>query len=363
MANINTNNVATFNKQLLAAQNVAKTFCDSGLGRFGDVLTDDEAYYVFGRDLFKQQPNGRFAKVDDDESLLAHCLSFEMAGTDITNKAEQASKKMAESNTKRAAFESLMARMEAKAEGRSMMEAERQSSDLAQKALVRACEAEDDVKQLAGFALMAKVNGRVVRFSMRLASKLRREQELASKGIDGFNDLMTSLKADGDALEALDAFGVAREETPEVSLEKWLTVRNLLALHGYKPLPLRDTFDSMLTSEQGKQKADDKTLKAIVNVSGISEETVKDLLSKSTARNLTRTAETIQAAIQIVIRHLPKADISSGSSPYDVDAPQDFAELYQDALDSAKKSALRIARDPISALAQLAALRAEEDWT
>ena len=268
-----------------------------------------------------------------------------------------------EISTKAAALDSLMARMEAMAEGRSMMEAERQSRDLAQKALVRACEAEDDVKQLTGFALMAKVNGRVVRFSMRLASKLRQEQELATKGVDGLNDLMTSLQAEADELEALEAFGLEQEEAPEVSLGKWLTVRNLLAQHGYKPQPLKDTFTSMLTSEQGKQQADDTTLKTMASVSGLPEATVKSLLAQSATRNLQRTAETIRLAMQVVARHLPSAEIGSDTSPYDVDAPQDFAELYQGAIDSAKKSALRIARDPISALAQLATLRAEEDWT
>lgn len=346
MANITTSNTSTFAKQLLAAQNVAKAYCDSGIGRFGDVLTDDAHYYVFGRDLFKQLPNGRFSKTEGDESMLAHCLSFEMAGTGIVDSAAR------DQGLDRAAH----------TPGRGLLDAEQPSSK-SQIALERACVADDEVKGLTGFSLMAKVNGRVVRYSMRLASKLRQEQELATKGVDGLNDLMTSLAAEAAEMESRDNFAMERSEDPEEALVLWLSIRNLLGQSGYKAQPLSDTFTSMLTNEQQKQTADPTTLANMAKVSGLGEETVRSLLAQSGTRNLQRTAETIRLAMQQVSRVMPQAQISPDADHTCLEAPFDFAELYQGAIDSAKKSALRIARDPISALAQLATLRAEEDWT
>lgn len=266
-----------------------------------------------------------------------------------------------EINTENAAFDAMIDRM-ANGTGRGVLDAE-QPSTKAQLALERACVADSEMKQLTGFALMAKVNGRVVRYSMRLASKLRAEQEAATNGIDGWNDLMTSLQAEADELSALEAHGLERSEDPEEMLVLWLCIRNLLGQSGYKAQPLSDTFLSMLNNEQQKQTADPATLENMAKVSGLPEETVCTLLAQAGTRNIQRTAETIRLAMQQVSRVMPQAELEPDADHTCIEAPADFAELYQGALDSAKKSALRIARDPVSALAQLAMIRAEENWT
>jgi hypothetical protein len=220
-------------------------------------------------------------------------------------------------------------------------------------------EMDSNVKELVGFSLMGKVNGKIARYSMRLAGK----QQRAGATIDAANDIMAEFDAAIANREFLSNSGVATEDDREL-LEQWIDVKEWLVSVGFQPAPIVEMFRFMLnqTASQATAKhlVTDDQVQTMAKLSGMKPEAVRAAKAASVAREIARSKDTVMQALDLV------EDVYAGRRP-DGEPPEELPaeldEMLLAAIQSGKRSAVKIANSTEEALGSLALLRAAEDWT
>jgi hypothetical protein len=222
-------------------------------------------------------------------------------------------------------------------------------------------------KDLIGFSLMGKINGRIAATAMRMANRAQRQ----GNGIDALNDALSEFDAEMTNRAFLNSTGVETPSDAE-ALEAWVRTKEWLIAEGFKPSPLVETFRYMLERAGTRHASTDEQLEMMAKLSGMSVEAIKASQATSTAREVARTKATVIAAIDLVEEvytriaddidgmQMTESGLMVRGTPWT--PPEEFKEILLAAIQSGKRSAIKIANSTEEALGSLALLRAAEDW-
>jgi hypothetical protein len=213
---------------------------------------------------------------------------------------------------------------------------------------------DEGTRDLMAFPLMGKVNGRIASVAMRMAGEQLRARPMGD--IDAHNDMMAEFDAAAAGRAFLGTAGVDQGLSDQERLTKWIETKEWLVEQGFKPSALVETFRFMLTGSTEKHTSTDEQLEMMAKLSGMPVEAVRKAELSRKQREVGRTKETVIAAMQLV------DDAYESRGMFD-EPPKEFAELVQAAIQSAKRSAIKIANSTEEALGSLALLRVAEDWT
>lgn len=213
-------------------------------------------------------------------------------------------------------------------------------------------EMSDDEFNLVAFSLFGKINGRRVRYAMRIAGKeLRSANASASAethGIDTFNDDLAAL-SDYETNRAND-HGIAPPREDMEELRSYNAVYEIADERGFRAGSIIEMFKNILENAATGDQTSDEDLKVEAEMSGVSVDAIIKSRKANSQRNYQSTKETILRAVQVVDE--------VGTSE---EAPSDFHELVMESIASAKKSAVKIAKDHNEAISNLVVLKAMED--
>lgn len=216
----------------------------------------------------------------------------------------------------------------------------------------------DEIKDLISYSLMAKVNGRIVRHSMRAAAaELKLPNDLES-----LNDALAELDAAAQTAAWFDEAGIDHNETTDLDLlDHWLRTSVWLEARGFKALPLLESFKFIMKSSAEKRVASPLEVEQMARLSGMTAEQIMKANKVATDREVQRTKNTVLKALELVgrtdrndLKHLADED-----SYFEL--PEDFNELLLGAIASGKKQAIKNSRSTQDALGALFLLKAEED--
>jgi hypothetical protein len=223
-------------------------------------------------------------------------------------------------------------------------------------------------RELIGFSLMGKINGRIAATSMRMAGRAQREGD----GIDALNDALADFDEEMANRAFLNGTGVEVPSDDE-ALEAWVRTKEWLVSEGFRPSPLIETFRFMLERAGTRHASTDEQLDMMAKLSGMSVAAIKSAQATSTAREVARTKATVMAAIDLVEEvygrvkedfegmQMTETGLVVRGTPWE--PPAEFKEIVLAAIQSGKRSAIKIANSTEEALGSLALLRAAEDWT
>jgi hypothetical protein len=219
-------------------------------------------------------------------------------------------------------------------------------------------EMSDEIKDLIGYSLMAKVNGRIVRHSMRAAAA----QMNGPSDLESLNDALAEFDAATQSDAWFDEAGLDKDQRSDVELcDHWIRTKFWLEARGFKDIPLLDSFRFILKSAGEKRLATDTEVEQMAKLSGMTVEQITKANLVATKKEIERTKNTVLKALDIVkmtersdLRHLADED-----SFFEV--PEDLNEILLEAIASGKKQAIRNSRSTKDALGALFLLKAEED--
>ena len=222
-------------------------------------------------------------------------------------------------------------------------------------------EMSDEIKGLIGYSLMAKINGRILRHSMRAATTDLKKAEAG--GIDGINDVLSELDELAQSNEWFANAGLNKEVKTDLDiLTEWLHTRVWLVDNGFQELDLMDSFKYILTQEREKRSTSEDELAQMARLSGMSENVIAKSLQLAADKAMSRTKTTVFKALEIV-SGIERPMWSGTGDTGMFRPPEDLKEMVYDAIQSGKKAALRSARSTKEALGALMLLKVEEDFT
>lgn len=233
--------------------------------------------------------------------------------------------------------------------------------------LILLADMDDSTKRLVEYSLMAKINGRILRYSMREAGRAARK--VGDDVEDALNDIAASNLSDRWFSENAGKAPVTNWDL----LISTVCVREWLVSHGYRPLPLIDSFKYVLEQAGAKRSLTNEEVESMAKIAGMSTDTIRKSRETAANREFERTRTVVKEAVSLVdAAYNEAATLMEGPEGFAMNGernptgtwepPEELREIVVEALESAKKGALRSARSTEEALGSLALIRATEDF-
>lgn len=198
---------------------------------------------------------------------------------------------------------------------------------------------------LIGFVLNSKINGRIIRHAMRMASKEMNTK--VESGIDGYNDTMAAF----EAIEQQNVFfqnnGKEAQADDSESLAMWLGARHALQDAGYNVSPLSESLGYFIKKESESHAVSEDEIALLASKANLKVEEIKAILKKKADRGIGQTKERCLLALQIINDVEPNEE-----------TPEGFNEVVLEAIESSKKGAVIRSNNPEESLANLILLEA-----
>ena len=228
-----------------------------------------------------------------------------------------------------------------------------------------------DTKELIGFSLISKLNGKIVSASMRAAHADLTTPQVGSDGIDAYNDALARMEAAAAGSDFLDNAGIEQVvRDPREELRAYLFVHSILSddpVYGdyASKRPVFENFKFILGRAASADAGSEEEMQKVSKASGLSLEEVKQSFAKTHAREFARTEERVLRAIEIITEvgtPIEGETVAFDSDRTDIPEidPSVFDTMVSESFDAGRKSAVKLANNTEDAIASLVLLKASE---